>query len=328
MTKKNGICRRGTLGLGLALALSALTASTAMAQSEYPKKPITLIVPLSAGGPTDILGRALAKALEPILGQQVIVENRTGAGGQVAYEYAVKQPADGYTLIMNTVSVTVLPVTNPTFTLNPAKDFAPVTMFDERGTPFITRADAPFKTFEEFIANAKEHPGEVNFAVGGAADELGAAWLDQIAGIKTERIRYAGAAPSVLALLSGEADIHQTFLGNVKQHVDEGKLRIIAIGSKDRSPLLPDVPAVAEFYPGYGWTSYTGVLAPKGTPDAVIAKVNAAVRKAVETPELKQVLKVQGTTAAPMSPEDYTARLAADTENWARIAKAADLRFN
>jgi tripartite-type tricarboxylate transporter receptor subunit TctC len=328
MTSKNGISRRGALGLGLALALSTVTASAATAQSRYPEKPITLVVPLSAGGPTDILGRALAKALEPILGQQVIVENRTGAGGQVAYEYAVKQPADGYTLIMNTVSVTVLPVTNPTFRLNAATDFSPVTMFEERGTPFIARADAPFKTFEEFIANAKEHPGEINFAVGGAADELGAAWLDQAAGIKTERIRYAGAAPSVLALLSGEADIHQTFLGNVKQHIDQGKLRIIAIGSKERSPLLPDVPAVAEFYPGYGWTSYTGVLTPKGTPQAVIEKVNAAIRKAVEASELKQVLKAQGTAAAPMSPEDYAARLAADIENWARIAKTANLKFN
>ncbi|GGH62653.1 hypothetical protein GVY41_18310 [Frigidibacter albus] len=319
--------RRSTLGLGLALILSTVPGSMVLAEL-YPTKPITLVVPLSAGGPTDILARALATTLEPILGQQVIVENRTGAGGQVAYEYMSKTPADGYTLVMNSVSVTVLPVTNPNYTLDAANDFEPITMFDERGTPFVARTDAPFTTFEEFIAYAKANPGEVNFAVGGAADELGAAWLDQVADIQTERIRYAGAAPAVLAMLSGEADMLQTFLGNVKQHVDDGNLRLIAIGGPERSAIAPDVPAVSEFYPDFAWTSYTGVMAPKGTPPENVDRLNAAVLEAMKVPSLIEAIEAQGTEFAPMTPAEYKARLASDSANWVRIVEEAGLTFN
>jgi tripartite-type tricarboxylate transporter receptor subunit TctC len=326
--------KRTDLGwtLGRALRLTFLGLATtfsgvAAAQAEYPERPITLVVPLSAGGPTDIMARALAKSLEPMLKQQVIVENRGGAGGQVAYEYMARQKPDGYALVMNTVSVTVLPVTNPTFTLDAAKDFAPITMFEERGVPIVVSAKAPFKTFEEFVAYGKANPGKLNYAAGGAADELAAAWLDQVTGMNNERIRYAGAAPSVTALLAGEVDYHQTFLGNIKDHVTSGALRLIAIGGEKRSAELPDVPAVAEFYPQFHWTSYTGILAPKGTPKPIIDKLNAAIREAIETPDVQKLLKTQGTEAAPMTPEAYAERLGGDTALWKKIARDSNLTF-
>lgn len=303
----------------LLLALPQLAA----AQDAFPDKTITIVQPLAAGGPTDVIGRIVAKGMTAALGKPVVVENRTGASGQIAYEYVLSQKADGYTLIHASLGITAIHLTNPTFKADVTTAFAPISMIEDRPVLFAATTSKPYKNFAELIDYARKNPGALNYAAGGTSDAIGAAWLFQLAGIKGELVRFQGGAPAVTATAAGTTDLTLTFMAQIKGHVDSGRLRPIAVTGPKRAASMPNVPAVAEMFPGYAWTSFTGLLAPAGTPRPVIDKLNQAVRKSLEDAEVKKLLEAQDTVPTPSTPEEYGQYIARIRSTFTRIAQEA-----
>jgi tripartite-type tricarboxylate transporter receptor subunit TctC len=306
-----------------ACALLLASPQVATAQDAFPDRTITIVQPLAAGGPTDVIGRIVAKGMTAALGKPVVVENRTGASGQIAYEYVLSQKADGYTLIHASLGITAIHLTNPTFKADVTTAFAPISMIEDRPVLFAATTSKPYKNFAELIDYARKNPGALNYAAGGTSDAIGAAWLFQLAGIKGELVRFQGGAPAVTATAAGTTDLTLTFMAQIKGHVDGGRLRPIAVTGPKRAASMPNVPAVAEMFPGYAWTSFTGLLAPAGTPRPVIDKLNQAVRKSLEDAEVKKLLEAQDTTPTPSTPEEYGQYIARIRSTFTRIAQEA-----
>jgi tripartite-type tricarboxylate transporter receptor subunit TctC len=306
-----------------ACALLLASPQFAAAQDAFPDKTITIVQPLAAGGPTDVIGRIVAKGMTAALGKPVVVENRTGASGQIAYEYVLSQKADGYTLIHASLGITAIHLTNPTFKADVTTAFAPISMIEDRPVLFAATTSKPYKNFAELIDYARKNPGTLNYAAGGTSDAIGAAWLFQLAGIKGELVRFQGGAPAVTATAAGTTDLTLTFMAQIKGHVDSGRLRPIAVTGPKRAASMPNVPAVAEMFPGYAWTSFTGLLAPAGTPRPVIDKLNQAVRKSLEDAEVKKLLEAQDTVPTPSTPEEYGQYIARIRSTFTRIAQEA-----
>ena len=295
----------------------------AAAQDSFPDRTVTIVQPLAAGGPTDTIGRIVAKGMSTALGRPVVVENRTGASGQIAYEYVIGSKPDGYTLIHASLGITAIHLTNPTFKADVTTAFAPVSMIEDRPILFAASTAKPFRNLAEMIDYGRKNPGALNYAAGGTSDAIGAAWLFQLAGIKGELIRFQGGAPAVTATAAGTTDLTLTFMAQVKGHIDAGRMRAIAITGAKRTASMPNVPAVAEMFPGYAWTSFTGLLAPAGTPRPIIDKLNQAVRKSLEDPEVKKLLEAQDTTPTPTTPEEYGQYIARIRSTFTRIAQDA-----
>lgn len=304
-----------------ALLLAALP--IANAQESFPDRGITIVQPLAAGGPTDVIGRIVAKGMSTVLGKPVVVENRTGASGQIAYEYVIGQKPDGYTLVHASFGVTSLHITNPTFKADITTALSPISMMEDRPSLLVASTAKPYKTFAEMIDYGRKNPGAINYGAGGTADAIGIAWLFQLAGVKAEIVRFQGGAPAVTATAAGTTDLTFTFLAQVKGHIDSGRLRPIAMSGTKRIAALPNVPAAGEVFPGYGWTSFTGLLAPAGTPRPIIDKLNQTVRKALEDAEVKKLLEVQGTVPTPSTPEEYGQYIAKLRSTFTRISQEA-----
>jgi tripartite-type tricarboxylate transporter receptor subunit TctC len=306
-----------------ACTLALAVPQVAMAQDAFPDRTITIIQPLAAGGPTDVIGRIVAKGMTTALGKPVVVENRPGASGQIAYEYVINSKPDGYTLIHGSLGITAIHLTNPTFKADVTTAFAPISMIEDRPILFAATTSKPYKNFAEMIDYARKNPGTLNYAAGGTSDAIGAAWLFQLAGVKAELVRFQGGAPAVAATAAGTTDLTLTFMAQIKAHVDAGRMRPMAITGPKRVASMPNVPAVAEMFPGYAWTSFTGLLAPGGTPRPVIDKLNQAVRKSLEDPEVKKLLDAQDTTPTPSTPEEYGQYIARIRSTFTRIAQEA-----
>lgn len=322
--------RRG-LASGLAAALTSIAliaAAPSTAQAQFPERPITLVLPLTAGGPTDVLAREVARRLEVSLGQPVTVENRTGANGQIATEYVASQRPDGYTLLFTTNSIATLGITNPTFNTDVFDILSPITMIEQRPLVVMSSEHAPFETFAQMLEYARANPGALNCGVVGAINELSAAWIHSAAGIDAQRVRYGGSANVYVALLNGEVDYHQTFVEPVLQHIESGAIRVIATLGEQRDPRFPDAPSVSEILPGVHWNAWTGMLAPAGTPDEIVEKLHAAIVAALEDPELVAMLDAQGSQKGGMSSEDFAQEIANVRETFTQIAKEAELSFD
>lgn len=324
VTNPSLISRHRWTGMALCVALAGWGAA---AQAQYPDRPIRMLVPLAAGGSTDIVARSmLAPAMSAILGQQVIIENVTGAGGQIAYETLSRARPDGYTVMLATVSATALKLTNKGYNLDVASDFTPITKVEERPVWIGVPKALPMKNMAEFVAYAKANPGKLNYGAGGTLDVLATAWLHKVAGIETTIIRYRGGAPAIQAVAASEVHYTWNFPNVMKPLVDSDKVRIFAMSGTRRSADFPDVPAIAETYPEYSWTSWTGLLAPKGTPDAVVDRLYRAVKEALARPDVVQRLKQMGTEPAlSASPAEFARAARAETDRWAGIATAAKI---
>ena len=220
-------------------------------------------------------------------------------------------------------ALTAIHLTNPTFKADVTTAFAPISMIEDRPILFAATTSKPYKNFAELIDYARKNPGALNYAAGGTSDAIGAAWLFQLAGIKAELVRFQGGAPAVAATAAGSTDLTLTFMAQVKGHVDAGRMRAMAITGPKRVASMPNVPAVAEMFPGYAWTSFTGLLAPAGTPRPVIDKLNQAVRKSLEDAEVKKMLEAQDTVPTPSTPEEYGQYIARIRSTFTRIAQEA-----
>ena len=287
-----------TLHTTVAAVLLAL-AGAAAAQSNYPDKPITMIVPFPPGGVADTVARPVAEALARELGQTVIVENRTGAGGATGIGAAARAPADGYTLLMSLSSISILPEADkilsrkPQFTID---QFKPIARFTADPTVLVVRADAPWKTLAEFVADLKTKPGKFNYGSSGnyGTMHVPMEMLKSAAGISVIHIPYTGAGPAVLALLGGQVDALSTGPASVLAHINAGKLRALAHWGDKPLSALPAVPSLkGAGYPAQ-FAQWSALFVPAGTPDAVVQKLRAAARKAAADPQVVAIINKAG----------------------------------
>ncbi len=323
--------RRQFLHLAAGTAALPLASRVARAQA-YPARPITLAVPFSAGGGSDITARVVAEKMSKTLGQQIIVENRPGAGGTVAVRQVAKSAPDGYTLALgNPGTLAVAPSIYPNLGYDPRKDFAPVGFIGWTPFSLIVHPSLPARSVQELIAIAKTSPGTVDFgsAGTGSGTHLTGELFASMAGIKIMHIPYKGVAPAINDLLGGHVKMVVTGLPPVIGHVKDGALHALAVTSVTRSSIFPNVPTVSESgLPGYELVQTFGLLAAKGTPRVIIDKLNAALREALDLEEVKTKLSVDGTVPQPGTPEDYAAAIDREETKWSKIIKQIGLKIN
>lgn len=321
--------RRRALGLAAVAALAgaalAAAAPLAHAQSSYPSKPITIIVPFPAGGTTDILARILAQYMNKEFGQSVIVDNRAGAGGNIGAQAAARAAADGYTLFMGTVGTHAINSSlYKKLPYDPIKDFAPLTRVAMVPNLLVAHPSQPFKTVKEMIDYAKANPGKINYGSSGngSSIHLSGELFKSLAKVDMTHVPYKGSAPAVSDLLGGQIAIMFDNMPSALPHVKGGKLRAIAVTSARRSPELPDVPTVAEAgVPGYEATSWFGMFAPAGTPPDVLAKLNSVIVKALNDAEVRKKISEQGADPHPEKPAEFAAFIQKETAKWGKVVR-------
>ncbi|RYF00769.1 MAG: tripartite tricarboxylate transporter substrate binding protein [Comamonadaceae bacterium] len=316
---------RRTVVAALAAAAIGAVPATAFAQAAYPNKIITIVVPFSAGGTTDILARVIAQGLTAELGQSVVVDNRAGAGGNIGGQLAARAPADGYTLFMGTVGTHAINASlYKKMPFDPIKDFAPLTRVANVPNLLVANPAQPYKTVQELIAYAKANPGKVNFGSSGSGSSihLSGELFKSMAKVDMQHVPYKGSAPAVTDLLGNQIGIMFDNMPSAIQHVRSGKLRPIAVTTAKRSPELPDVPTIAEAgVPGYEATSWFGMFAPAGTPAPIVTQLNKALVKVLAQPDVKKKINEQGAETAGETPEQFAAFIQKESVKWGKVVK-------
>jgi tripartite-type tricarboxylate transporter receptor subunit TctC len=314
------------------LALAATAAFAVPAQADtYPSKPVKIVVPYAPGGPNDIVARLLAERLTTANGVPFIVENRPGGGSNIGAEAVAKAAPDGYTLLVaatsHSINMTLFPKENLKYDL--LKDFAPVTLLMTGPLVLVTNPANPAKNLKELVAQAKAKPGKLSYGSSGngASTHLAGEMLNTRAGIQTIHIPYKGSGPALTDLMGGQIDFMTDTMILAMPFVTSGKLKPLATTGKTRSPVLPDVPTVAEQgYPGFEAVAWIGLLAPAKTPPEIVAKLNAELKKILETPDFRGRLSVQGFNAEWQKPEVFGLYMKNEVQKWGAIVKAANVK--
>jgi tripartite-type tricarboxylate transporter receptor subunit TctC len=315
----------------LAFALSAVLWHAGTLAQGYPAKPIRIIVPLAPGGPPDFLARTMGQHLAAALNQQIIVDNRPGAGGTIGTAAASKSPGDGYTLLL--ASTTTLSI-SPSLYANPGYDplsFAPISLIATAPFLVVVHPALPARSLKELIALAKAKPGELNFGSGGSGTPLhiGGEMLNTAAGVRMVHVPFKGAAAAVIDLLTGRIQVMVEQLYPMAQHVQQGRIRPLAVADTKRHPQLPELPTTAEAgLPGYEVIAWMGLVAPRGTPPDVVRRLNAEAVKALRTKEVRDGLFNQGLQPAGNTPEEFAAFIADAYERWSRAVKASGAKVD
>lgn len=312
------------------LVLAALLLGSAVAQAQnYPNRPIRVIVPFAAGGPTDTHSRWGAQQITAALGQQVIIDNRGGAGGIIGTEAVAKATADGYTLLGgNPGPLTIAPSVRKQLGYDTNRDFAPITLIVRSASCMCIHPSIPVKNLREFIALAKKSPGKINYATPGlgTVGHLGTELFTTSVGIKMNMIPYKGAALYVVDLMAGNVDFAYVQIAQSAPLVKIGKLRPLAITATERSPLLADTPTAAEQgVKGFSSYNWTGLLAPAGTPKAIVDQLHGILRKPLSDPATRKRLTDQGNEVAGEGPAEYAAFIKSEIDKWGRVAKIAGI---
>ena len=317
--------RRRLLALATALLCSAALPARAETAA-WPSKPIKLVVGYAAGGATDVVARLVAVRLGEQLGQPVLVDNRTGANSNVGAEAVARAPADGYTLYVYTIANTINASLYARLGYDPVKDFEPVGLIAKIPNILVVNPKLPIRSVADYLRFAKEQPDGITFASSGSGSSihLSGEMFKMKAGLKMLHVPYRGSAPAITDLLGGQVQSMFDNMPSALPHVQGGRLRAIAITSAQRSPLLPDVPTVAESgYPGFDVQSWFGLAAPAGTPHPVIECLNAALDKVMAAPEVRQRLRDLGATPEAGTPEQMRALAVAEIKRWREVVKAS-----
>jgi len=319
--------------VALAGAATLALATTADAQAPtYPTKPIRIVVPFPAGGATDILARAAAQRLTEAWGQSVVVDNRPGAGGNIGAELVAKSAPDGYTLLMGTVGTHAINASlYAKMPYDHVKDFAPVILVAGVPNVLVVNPAVPANSVQELIAYAKANPGKLNFASSGAGTSihLSGELFKVMAGVQMTHVPYKGSAPALQDLIGGQVQLMFDNLPPSLPQIKAGKLRALGVTSATRAPALPDTPTIAESgLTGFEASSWFGLLAPAGTPPAVIARLNGEIATWLGTPEAKEKLLALGANAAGGTPEDFAKHIAAETAKWAKVVKESGAKVD
>jgi len=307
--------------------LCCASVAPAMA-SEWPSRPITLVVPLAPGGSTDATARLIAQKLPKVLGQPVVVENRAGAGGNIGADYVAKSAPDGYTFLMHTTTLMTNVTLYKNMPIDVQKDLAPVSRVSLIPNVLMVNTAFPATTLADFIEYVKEHKDAVNYgsAGNGTSQQLSGALFSKMAGIHMTHVPYKGGAPANADLLAGQIQAVFSPMVEVLPFIDSGKLRPLAVTTAERSARLPDVPAVAESLPGYEVVLWNGVWAPAGTPQPIIERMNQAINEVLSDPEVKKVFREQGSTPASNTPDEFKQLISAEIKKWGDLVKLSGAR--
>ena len=333
-TRRSLTCTAVRAGAALALGFATLTG--AQAQNSYPSRPIVMIVPQAAGGTNDIVGRVVSQKLAEKLGGSAVVENRPGAGGNIGTQVVAKAPKDGYTLLMTiSSSQAINPALYKAPGFDPVADFQPISLIGAVPNVLLANPSFPAKTVPELLALAKSKPGTLQYASAGngTLNHLLGEMLNQMAGIDLQHVPYKGVAPALNDVLGGQLPLLFGSLPSTLSHIKSGKLRALAVSSATRSPVLPDVPSIAESVPGYNGTLWIGLFAPAGVPKDVLDRLNDGMRQAMADKDMRDKLEAQGvelagTPAKPVTPDEFAALLKKDIGQWARIVKTSGATIN
>ena len=322
---------RHTLVAGIVALFAAVPGAPALAQAQYPSRPIHLIVPFPAGGSSDLLGRALAKKMSEGLAQQVIVENRAGAGGTIGIGAVAKAPADGYTLGLGTVSTLgMAPVVRAHPPYDSLAAFAPVSLVANAPFVLVVNASVPAKSLAELIELAKSRPGQLNFAsIGdGTLQHFTGESFKSLAGINMVHVPYKGVAPALVDLLGGQVQVMFDILASFQvQNIQSGKLRALAVLGPTRIAQLPSVPTTAEVgLSGFEVTAWFGAIAPRETAPEIVARLNAEVRKAVASAEMREAISAQGFEPSAGSPGQFSEVIRSEIAKWAQVVKVSGFK--
>jgi len=314
------------------IAAFAFGAPASAQAPAYPTKPVRIVVPFPAGGATDILARAVAQKLTETWGQAFVVDNRPGAGGNIGSELVAKAAPDGYTLEMGTVGTHAINASlYAKMPYDHVKDFAPIILVAGVPNVLVVNPAVPVNSVQELIAYAKANPGKLNFASSGngTSIHLSGELFKVMAGVQMTHIPYKGSAPALADLLGGQVQLMFDNLPPSLPQIKGGKLRALGVTSAARAPALPDTPTIAESgLPGFDASSWFGLLAPAGTPPAIIAKLNTEIAKWLATPEAKEKLVAIGANIAGGTPEDFARHIQAETAKWAKVVKESGAKVD
>ena len=310
---------------------AAILASAGIASAQnYPTKAVRLIVGFAPGGAGDILARMAAQPLSLALHEQVVVDNRGGAGGLVATEIAAHSVADGYTLLFASIPHVINPFLYKKVDYDPVKDFDAVVQFVAAPLLLATNVNVPAKSVQEFIALAKSRPGQINYGSGGSgsSSHLAMELFKSMAGVDLTHIPYKGTGPMFAELIGGQLSATIASAVPLIPQVKAGKLRGLAVTGPKRAAAMPELPTIGETVPGYEVINWFGIVAPRGTPKPVIARINADLNAALRTAALRDLLAAQGAEAAGGTPEEYAALIKRDLAKWEKVVKASGARVD
>jgi tripartite-type tricarboxylate transporter receptor subunit TctC len=321
---------RTGIGCGLVAVACTLASAVAAAQvKDFPSRPVRIVVPVPPGGIIDAIMRPLAQKMSEVMGQSVVLDNRGGAGTNIGTEIAAHATGDGYTLLSQSLALVVNPSLYRKLPFDVERDFAPVSLV--AGTPYalVVRNSVPAKSVKELIALAKARPGILKYSSGGNGSNLhvAAELFKNVTGTDIIHVPYAGGGPALISVLSGDSDLSFQALVAVSQQINAGKVRALGITGSKRSPLLPDLPTVAEAgVPGYEFTSWVGILAPAATPANIVTALNGYIVRAARAPEVVARFANEGAEIIAGSPAEFRAYIKTELARWARVVKASGMR--
>lgn len=299
------------------------------AAQPYPAKPVRIVVPFPPGGPTDIVARLMAPKMAETMGQQIVVDNRGGAGGAIGTEQVAKSAPDGYTLIMGTIGgLAVAKSLNPKLGYDTLRDLAPITQSVTVTSILVIHPSVPSKNVKELLALAKAAPGKMNYGSSGngTITHLAGELLKLMSKVDIAHVPYKGGAPALTALVSGEVDLTYENSLIITPHIKSGRVKALAVTGAKRSALLPDLATIAETLPGYSASGWYGLLAPAATPKPVLVRLHSEAVKALRAPDVIEKLSGQGAEPVANTPEEFTAFIRSETDKWAKLVKAANMR--
>jgi tripartite-type tricarboxylate transporter receptor subunit TctC len=318
----------------LRVAAAALVASTicvpaALAQA-YPSKPVRVVIVFPPGGSNDVVGRVVFQKMGDMLGQQFIIDNRGGAAGQIGSEIVKGSPADGYTVMVQSTTHVANAHLYKKLNYDVLKDFIGVTTLARQVGMLVVHPSLPAKTGKEFVALAKKRPGEVVYgsAGNGSYVHLSMAFMASMAGLKMIHVPYKGGGPAGTALVGGETQAMLATIGSLFTHIKSGRVRPLGVSADKRVSQFPDVPAIAEFVPGYEFTAWVGSFVPAGTPKPIVDTLNAALKKALADPDVASKLSAQTLDPMHMTPEEFAARLKSDYDKYEKVVKISGARVD
>ena len=324
-TRRTAICLIAT---GISIGISAIASIGSAAAQNYPTRPVKWVVGYPPGGATDIIARLIGQRLSERLGQQFVIENKPGAGNNIATESVINAEPDGYTVLLVNPANYVNAALYPNLKFNVVRDIAPVAAFNRVPNVMTINKDVPAKTVAEFIAYVKADPSKVNMASSGngTSVHLSGEMFMMMTGLKMQHVPYRGAAPAITDMLGGQVQLIFDNMPSIIQHIRAGSLRALAVTTTERSALLPDVPVLADTVPGYEASALFGMGAPKKTPPEIIAKLNAEINAVLAEPAIKAKLIDLGGEPLIGTPEAFGKMIVAETEKWEKVVKAAGLK--
>jgi tripartite-type tricarboxylate transporter receptor subunit TctC len=320
--KTASMLRRSTLALpfgGIARAWG---------EEAWPARPVRLVIPFGAGGPIDGVGRLLAEQLRDRLGQPWLIDNRPGAGGSIGIRAVVQAPPDGSVFLLTSASLASVPALYPDQGLDPRATLTPISLVADVPTAMVVRADGPYRSVADVLAAARQRPGSLTYGSGGAgsSNHLSGALFASTAGVQLEHISYRGAAPAMIALFAGEIDLVFASTVETLPHVQGGRARLLGVTTAARLPALPQVPAVAEFVPGYVALNWYAIAGPRGLPPPIVERLAGTLAALRDLPEIKARFGAAGTVPLLTGPGDLSALLASDVPKWQRVVAEAGIR--